>query len=104
MQLIITDAWMARSRAIHLSGAKLIFALLALCLVLFTFSALLLNWFYHKSASNGLTIGSFAVLGADDPAQRDKYLRENIDVLARKLGEIQAKVLQLESLLTLIHI
>lgn len=98
MQLIITDAWMARSRAIHLSGAKLIFALLALCLVLFTFSALLLHWFYHKSASNGLTIGSFAVLGADDPAQRDKYLRENIDVLARKLGEIQAKVLQLESL------
>jgi murein DD-endopeptidase MepM/ murein hydrolase activator NlpD len=98
MQLIITDAWLAKSRAIHLSGAKLIFALLALCLVLVAFSALLLHWFYHKSTTNGLTAGSFTILGADDAAHRDKYLRENIDVLARRLGEIQAKVMQLESL------
>jgi murein DD-endopeptidase MepM/ murein hydrolase activator NlpD len=30
--------------------------------------------------------------------QRDRFVRENLDVLARKVGEMQAKVMQLESL------
>jgi murein DD-endopeptidase MepM/ murein hydrolase activator NlpD len=34
----------------------------------------------------------------DEVAQRDRYLRENVEVLAKKLGEMQAKMLQLESL------
>jgi murein DD-endopeptidase MepM/ murein hydrolase activator NlpD len=34
----------------------------------------------------------------DEFAQRDRFLRENLDVLARKLGEMQAKMTQLESL------
>jgi len=34
----------------------------------------------------------------DEFEQRDRYMRENLDVLARKLGEMQAKVMQLESL------
>lgn len=34
----------------------------------------------------------------DEFAQRDRYMRENIEVLAKKVGEMQAKLLQLESL------
>jgi murein DD-endopeptidase MepM/ murein hydrolase activator NlpD len=34
----------------------------------------------------------------DEFEQRDKFMRENLDVLARKLGEVQAKLTQLESL------
>jgi murein DD-endopeptidase MepM/ murein hydrolase activator NlpD len=34
----------------------------------------------------------------DEFAQRDKYLKENIEVLARRLGEMQAQLLQLQSL------
>lgn len=30
--------------------------------------------------------------------QRDRYVRENIDVMAKRLGEMQAKVMQLEAL------
>ena len=34
----------------------------------------------------------------DEFAQRDRFLRENIEVMAKKLGEMQARMLQLESL------
>ena len=34
----------------------------------------------------------------DEFEQRDRFMRENLDVLARKLGEVQAKLTQLESL------
>jgi murein DD-endopeptidase MepM/ murein hydrolase activator NlpD len=34
----------------------------------------------------------------DEFEQRDRYMRENLDVMARKLGEMQAKLVQLESL------
>jgi len=100
MQLIITDAWMARSRAIHLSGVKLILVLLSFCFVLVSFSAVFFHWFYNKENPDFLPmVNRLARVGAsDDLSQRDKYMRENIDVMARKLGEIQAKLLQLESL------
>jgi murein DD-endopeptidase MepM/ murein hydrolase activator NlpD len=34
----------------------------------------------------------------DEFDQRDKYLRENIEVLAKRMGEMQAKLMQMESL------
>ena len=34
----------------------------------------------------------------DEFALRDRFMRENLDVMARRLGEMQAKLLQLESL------
>ena len=34
----------------------------------------------------------------DEFEQRDRFMRENLDVMARKLGEMQAKLMQLESL------
>jgi murein DD-endopeptidase MepM/ murein hydrolase activator NlpD len=34
----------------------------------------------------------------DEFEQRDRFMRENLDLLARKLGEMQAKMTQLESL------
>src|SRR5207247_1159522 len=30
--------------------------------------------------------------------QRDRFMRENLDAMARKLGEVQAKLVQLEAL------
>ena len=100
MQLIITDAWLARSRAIHLSGAKLLLA----TFVVFVASALLAvslyHWVFLKGAREGWPIvGTFLkMVVKDEFAQRDKFMRENLDVLAVKVGEIQAKMSQLESL------
>ncbi len=100
MQLIITDAWLARSRAFHLSGAKLLVALLGLSFLLVVVSGGLYHWVFLKGAREGWpVIGSLVKLVVKDEfAQRDRFMRENIEVMARKLGEMQAKMLQLESL------
>ncbi|MEY2952253.1 MAG: hypothetical protein RLZZ401_340 [Pseudomonadota bacterium] len=88
MQLIITDTRFARSRAIHLSGSQL------MVVAAFTGLALL-----------GSALGISRMLPLDpvlgSPAevlQRDRYLRENLDSLAQKVGAMQAKLMQLETL------
>lgn len=100
MHLIVTDAWLAKSRAIHLSGARLLLAGLALSLLLMVVAATLYHWVFLKGAREGWpVIGSLVRLVVKDEfEQRDRFMRENLDVLARKLGEMQAKLTQLESL------
>jgi murein DD-endopeptidase MepM/ murein hydrolase activator NlpD len=100
MQLIITDAWLIRSRAVQLSGTKLVLALCFLSFVLMLSAAGLYHWVFLKGAREGWpVIGSLVRLVVKDEfEQRDRFLRENIEVMAKKLGEMQAKMLQLESL------
>lgn len=100
MHLIITDAWLAKSRAIHLSGTQLVLAGFAAALALMLVSAGLYHWVFLKGAREGWpVIGALVKLVVKDEFdQRDRYLRENLDVMARRLGEMQAKVMQLESL------
>jgi murein DD-endopeptidase MepM/ murein hydrolase activator NlpD len=100
MQLIITDAWLAKSRAIHLSGRRLLAALVFLSFVLTVLAAGIYHWIFLKGAREGWPIiGSFVRLVVKDEfEQRDRYMRENINVMAKKLGELQAKMTQLESL------
>ena len=100
MQLIITDARLARSHTIQLSGLRLALALLGLSLCMMLVSAVLYHWVFLKGAREGWPVVSTLVrlVVKDDVAQRDRFMRENIDVMAKQLGEMQAKLLQLESL------
>ena len=100
MHFIITDAWLAQSRAIHLSGTKLLLAMLGLSFVLMLSAAGLYHWVFLKGARDGWpVIGTLVKLVVKDEfEQRDRFMRENLDAMARKLGEMQAKVVQLESL------
>src|SRR5450830_481485 len=100
MQLIITDSWLAKSRAFHLSGTKLLLAGLLASLTLMLVAAGLYHWVFLKGAREGWpVVGTLLRLVVKDEfEQRDRFMRENLDVLARKLGEMQAKMTQLESL------
>lgn len=100
MHLIITDAWLARSRAIHLSGTKLLLAGLLASLALMLTAAGLYHWVFLKGARDGWPIvGTLVRLVAKDEfEQRDRFMRENLDAIARRVGEMQAKMTQLESL------
>ncbi len=100
MQLIITDSRLSRSHSIQLSGLRLLFAALCTSLLLMLMAALLYHWVFLKGAREGWpVVGALVRLVVkDEVAQRDRFVRENIDVLARRLGEMQAKLLQLESL------
>ena len=53
MQLIITDAWLAKSRAIHLSGTKLLLSILLAAFVLMLVAAGLYHWVFLKGAREG---------------------------------------------------
>jgi len=100
MHLIITDAWLAKSRAVHLSGTRLVICALMLSLGLMVVAAAMYHWVFLKGARERWpVVGSLVRLVVQDEfEQRDKFMRENLDVLARQLGEMQAKLTQLESL------
>jgi hypothetical protein len=100
MQLIITDARLSKVRAIQLGGLRLIAVVLGLSLALMLLSATMYHWVFLKGAREGWPVISTVVrlVVRDEVAQRDRYMRENIDVMAKRLGEMQAKILQLESL------
>ncbi len=100
MHFIITDAWLARSRAIHLSGTKLALALAASSLLLMVAAALLYHFVILKGAREGWpVVGTLVkVVAQDEFEQRDRFMRENLDAMARKLGEMQARLVQLEAL------
>jgi murein DD-endopeptidase MepM/ murein hydrolase activator NlpD len=100
VHFIITDAKLARSRAIHLSGTKLVLAMITLSLVLMLMAAGLYHWVFLKGARERWpvvgTLVRFVV--RDEFEQRDRFMRANLDAMARKLGEMQARMLQLEAL------
>ncbi|MBA2962527.1 MULTISPECIES: M23 family metallopeptidase [Ramlibacter] len=100
MHFIITDAWLAKSRAIHLSGTKLLLALLGLSLALMLSAASLYHWVFLTGAREGWPVFGTLVrlVTKDEFEQRDRYMRENVEAMARKVGEMQAKLLQLEAL------
>ncbi len=100
MHMIITDAWMAKTQPIHLSGTKLIAAGLALSLTLMLVALGLYHWVFLKGAREGWpVVGSLVKLVVkDEITQRDRFMRENLDAMAKKVGEMQAKIVQLESL------
>lgn len=100
MHFIITDAWLAKSRAVHLSGTKLVLTFLGLSFGLMVAAASLYHWVFLKGAREGWpVVGTLVKLVVKDEfEQRDRFMRENLDAMARRLGEMQAKLVQLEAL------
>jgi murein DD-endopeptidase MepM/ murein hydrolase activator NlpD len=100
VHLIITDAWLAKSRAIYLSGTKLVVAGFVAAFALMVVAAGLYHWVFLKGAREGWTVvGALVKLVVKDEfEQRDRFMRENLDVMAKRLGEMQAKMVQLETL------
>ena len=100
MHLIITDAWLAKSRAVHLSGTRLALSALVVSSILMLVAAGIVHWIFLNDARHGwpMTDAMVRPVVQNDSVQRDKFMRENLDVLARQLGEVQAKLTQLESL------
>ena len=81
MHMIITDAWLAKTRPIHLNGTKLVLAGFALLLALMVVAAGLYHWVFLKGAREGWPIvGSLVKLVVKDEfEQRDRFMRENLD-------------------------
>ncbi|HEX2544935.1 MAG TPA: M23 family metallopeptidase [Ramlibacter sp.] len=100
MRLIIMDARLSKSRTLHLTGTRLVLAISGMSLVMMLMAAGLYHWVFLKGARERWpvvgTLVRFVV--QDEFQQRDRFMRENLDAMARKLGEMQARMLQLEAL------
>jgi murein DD-endopeptidase MepM/ murein hydrolase activator NlpD len=100
MQILITHGSVARTRVVSLSPARLaasaIFALLAMLLL----SGAIYHYFFLKAAREGWPVVSQLVklVVHDEIAQRDKFMRENLDAMAQKVGDMQARMVKLEAM------
>ncbi|MDO9135624.1 M23 family metallopeptidase [Hydrogenophaga sp.] len=100
MHIIITDAWLAKSRAMHLNGYKLVGVGLLASVVLMLGSVVT----YHGVFLEGVRQGwpGFTSVGRmvhqSEVQTQEVFMRENLDAMARKLGEMQARMMQMESL------
>lgn len=100
MQLIITDPRLSRSYVLQTSPGGLALALAGFFIAVTLVSAGIYHWILLKGAREGWPVISqvMRLVVKDEFDQRDRYLRENIEVLAKRMGEMQAKLMQMESL------
>jgi len=100
MQILITHGGLARSRVLRFNRIQLAGAFVALVLLLTLLSGTVYHFVFLKAAREGWPVVSQVVklVVRDEFAQRDRYMRENLDAMAQKVGEMQAKLIKLEAM------
>ncbi|XVJ69257.1 MAG: M23 family metallopeptidase [Rhizobacter sp.] len=100
MQILITHGSLAKARVLHFNRWQMVAAFVALVLVLIVFSGTAYHMVFLKAAREGWPVVSTLVrlVVKDEFAQRDRFMRENLDAMAQKVGEMQAKVIKLEAM------
>lgn len=100
MHIIITDAWLARSQALHLNGWKMLGAGVLGSVLLMLGAVATYHWVFLEGVRQGWPgFNSVArIVTQGDVDSKELYMRENLDAMARKLGEMQARMMQIDSL------
>jgi murein DD-endopeptidase MepM/ murein hydrolase activator NlpD len=100
MQILITHGHLARSRVLHLNRVQIVATVLFLAALVMLFSGAVYHFVFLKAAREGWPVVSQVVrlVVRDEIAQRDRFMRENLDVMASMVGELQAKLVKLESM------
>jgi murein DD-endopeptidase MepM/ murein hydrolase activator NlpD len=98
MQILITSGSLARTRVLRLNRWQLALAAAGFAVLLTALSGLAYHYIFLKAAREGWPVVSqiMRLVVRDEFAQRDRFLRENLDAIAQKVGEMQAKLVQLE--------
>lgn len=100
MQIIVTHGSLARSRALSLPGWQILGAGCFAAIALLLMSGISYHLVVLKAAREGWPVIGHIVkfVVRDEIAQRDRVMRENLDAMASRLGEMQAKLVRLESM------
>jgi murein DD-endopeptidase MepM/ murein hydrolase activator NlpD len=100
MHIIITDAWMAKQRAMHINGWRVMALGFVLALFMVLSAVAVYNWVLLEGMRRGWPVFQAwsKVFSPQSNAGNDVYMRENLDALARKLGEMQARMVQIDAL------
>ena len=100
MQIMITHGSLAQTRVLQLSPLQVGALLVAGALALMALSAVIYHFVLVRAVRDGWPVVSqaAALLVRDESTQRDRFLRENLDAMATRVGEMQAKLLKLEAM------
>jgi murein DD-endopeptidase MepM/ murein hydrolase activator NlpD len=100
MQLLITHGSMARTRVLQFQRWQIVLALLALTAALMMVSGMVYHFVFLKAAREGWPVVSTIIkpIVSGEIAQRDRFMRENLDAMAEKVGQMQAKLIKLEAM------
>src|SRR5262249_19077125 len=93
MQILITDSSLVRSRALHIRRWHAVLGALLVAGVLMAISGLMYHFVFITAAREGWPVASqlIKVMVRDELAQRERVMRENLDAIALRVGEMQAK-------------
>jgi murein DD-endopeptidase MepM/ murein hydrolase activator NlpD len=99
MQILITHGRLARTRALQFSALQAALAGAAVVFVLLMLSGAIYHFVFLTAAREGWPVVSQIVrlVVRDEIAQRERYMRDNLDAMAQKVGEMQAKMVKLEA-------
>ncbi len=99
MQLLITQGHLAKHRVVHLSRWQLMLAGAGIVALLLLLSGTIYHFVFLKAAREGWPVVSQIVrlVVRDEIAQRDRFMRENLDAMAARVGELQAKLVKLDA-------
>ncbi|WP_298834547.1 M23 family metallopeptidase [uncultured Piscinibacter sp.] len=100
MQILITHGTLARTRVLHFNRWQMAAMVITLVAVLTLLSGTVYHFVFLKAAREGWPVVSQIVrlVVRDEFAQRDRFMRENLDAMAQKVGEMQAKLVKLEAI------
>jgi murein DD-endopeptidase MepM/ murein hydrolase activator NlpD len=100
MQILITDSSLVRSRALHIRRWHAVVVALLVAGTLMAISGLVYHFIFITAAREGWPVASQLVklMVRDELVQRERVMRENLDAIAMRVGEMQAKLVKLEQL------
>jgi hypothetical protein len=100
MQVLITHGGMARTRVLQFGAAAAGWRGLLVVAAADAASGAVYHFVFLKAARDGWPVVSQIVklVVRDEIAQRDRFMRENLDAMAQKVGEMQAKLVKLEAM------
>lgn len=100
MQILITHGGLARTRVLSLSRLQIAVALFSLVAALLLLSGAVYHFIFLKAAREGWPVVSQLVrlVVRDEIAQRERFMQVNLDAMARKVGEMQARMVNLEAM------
>jgi len=98
MQIMITHGSMARTRVLHFSRWQLGAALAGLVALLVLLSGTVYHFVFLNAVHQGWPVVSDLVrpIVQHELVQRERFMRDNLDAMAQKVGEMQARLVKLE--------
>ena len=100
MQIMITHGGLSRTRVMNVSPMALLLSLLTIVIATLALSGAIYHYFFLKAAREGWPVVSqlLKLVVHDESAARDKVMRENLDAMAQKVGDMQARMIKIEAM------